>query len=312
MEVIRVREKIYQQFKSPSVALGNFDGVHLGHREIIRRTVSTAHSRGFEAVVYTFDPHPRAVLNKQPEVPKITSIGEREDILRNLGVDVVILAEFTPQFALQSPLEFVDNILVEELGVAHVFIGENYRFGRNRAGTPQTLKDLGPAKGFAVHVVPPVLVGGAVVSSSRIRDHLAKGEIARANELLGRQFTISGEVVHGHRRGKQLGFPTANIRPVPKLRPPQGVYAVMCELDGALFKAVMNIGHNPTFMDTQVSYEVHILDFDRDIYGAILKVYLVDRLRQEKRFENVEALKMQIGRDVELARDLLTGVSAGS
>ena len=159
MEIIRVREKIYQNFSSPSVALGNFDGVHLGHQEILRQTVETAHGKGREAVVYTFDPHPRLVLNTVPDVPRITTPRERADILEHLGIDVLILAEFTKEFAAQSAEDFVQNVLVEELGMRHLFIGENYRFGKARAGTPQTLKKMAPELGFVVHVVPPVKIG---------------------------------------------------------------------------------------------------------------------------------------------------------
>jgi riboflavin kinase/FMN adenylyltransferase len=308
MEIIRVREKIYQNFSSPSVALGNFDGVHLGHQEILRRTVETAHGKDREAVVYTFDPHPRLVLNTVPEVPRITTPRERADILEHLGIDVLILAEFTKEFAAQSAEDFVLNVLVEELGIRHLFIGENYRFGKARAGTPHTLKKMAPELGFVVHVVPPVKIDGDVVSSSRIRDHLMRGEIREANVLLGREFTIEGRVIHGHHRGKALGFPTANISPEVKLHPPEGVYAVYCRVGESMRVGVMNIGYNPTFRDRRVSYEVHILDFDQDLYGETIRVYLADRLRSEMTFENVDALKAQIGQDIARGREILTGL----
>lgn len=308
MEIIRVREKVYQSFSDPSVALGNFDGVHLGHQEILRRTVDSAHRKGREALVYTFDPHPRVVLNKAPEIPRITTPRERADILEFLGIDVLVLAEFTLDFAAQTPLDFVENVLVEELGIKHVFVGSNYRFGKGRAGTPDTLKDMASQFGFTCHVVPPVTVGDVVVSSSRIREHLLNGEIRQANQLLGREFTIEGRVIHGHHRGKGLGFPTANLKPEVKLHPPEGVYAVYCRIGETMHRAVMNIGYNPTFQDRRVSYEVHILDFDRDIYGQTIRVYLVERLREEMTFAGVEELKAQISRDVERGREILTGL----
>lgn len=308
MEIIRVREKIYQNFVAPSVALGNFDGVHLGHQEILRRTIENAHRKGRDAIVYTFDPHPRLVLNKVPEVPRITTPGERARILELLGIDVLILAEFTVEFATQTPEEFVENVLVEELGVRNLFIGENYRFGKNRSGTPQTLKKMSRELGFVVHVVPPVRCGDVPVSSSLIRDHLTKGEISQANALLGREFTIQGRVIHGHHRGKALGFPTANIKPEVKLHPPEGVYAAYCQTeDGVIHRAVMNIGYNPTFHDRRVSYELYILDFERDLYGEYLTAYIVERLRSEMVFPDSEHLKQQIIRDVEYAKSLLTG-----
>lgn len=312
MEIIRVREKIYQSFVKPSVALGNFDGVHLGHREILKRTVATAHQRGRDAIVYTFDPHPRVVLNKAPEIPRITTAKEKAELLESLGIDVVILAEFTKEFASQSPNAFVENVLVEELGVRHLFIGQDYRFGKGRAGTPQTLRDMGPEHGFSVHVVPPVTVGDVRVSSSLIRELLMKGEVSEANTLLGREFVIEGKVMHGHRRGKKLGFPTANIKPEAKLHPPDGVYAVYCCVGENVHPAVMNIGRNPTFGDRKVSYEVHILDFDGEIYGETIRVYLVDCLRQEMKFASVDDLRAQIARDVAKGRQILAEHPIGS
>jgi riboflavin kinase/FMN adenylyltransferase len=306
MEIIRVREKIYHDFRAPSVALGNFDGVHLGHQEIIGRTVESAHAKNRTAVVYTFDPHPRLVLGKAPDVPRITTPRERADILEHLGIDVLILAEFTLEFAAQTPQEFVQNILVEELGTRHLFVGENYRFGKGRAGTPLVLKQMAAELGFNVHIVSQVKVGDAMVSSSRIREHLLRGEINEANLLLGREFTIEGRVIHGHHRGKQLGFPTANIKPEVKLHPPEGVYAVYCRIGEVCHPGVMNIGYNPTFKDRRVSYEVHILDFEQELYGETIRVYLVERLRAEMAFSGVEELKEQIGKDIELSRKILT------
>lgn len=307
MEIIRVREKIYHRFKAPSVALGNFDGVHVGHQQILRHTVETAHRKGRDAVVYTFDPHPRLVLNLEPEIPRIITSREREELLEHLGIDVLILAEFTLDFAAQTPEQFVDDVLVEELGARNLFIGENYRFGRKRSGTPQTLRQMAPEKGFTVHVIPPVKVGDLTVSSSKIREHLGKGEIREANLLLGREFTMEGKVIHGHSRGKALGFPTANIKPEPKLYPPEGVYAVYCRTGGAVYSGVMNIGWNPTFKDRRRAYEVHIFDFDSSLYGETIKIYFVERLRPEQAFVSVDELVAQIRRDVQRGRELLTG-----
>lgn len=306
MEIIRVREKIYQKFHRPAVALGNFDGVHLGHQAILRKTVDTARLKRHDALVYTFDPHPRVVLNKAPEIPRITTFRERADIMEYLGINVLVLAEFTLEFARQAPEEFVGNILVEELGVADIFIGENYRFGRGRSGTADTLRQMAPEMGFRVHVVPSVIVGDERVSSSRIRDHLLRGEIGQANRLLGREFTVEGKVVHGHHRGKLLGFPTANIKPESKLQPPEGVYAAYCRVGTETRLAVMNIGRNPTFKDRRTSFEVHILDFSEDLYGETLKVYIVDRLRAEMTFSSPEELKSQIRKDIDRCRGLLT------
>jgi riboflavin kinase / FMN adenylyltransferase len=307
MEIIRVREKIFQHFNAPSVALGNFDGVHLGHQKILIKTVETAHRKNRDAIVYTFDPHPRVVLKKVPEIPRINTPDERAHILEHLGIDVLILAEFTPEFAAQKPQEFVSNILVEELGARNIFIGENYRFGKDRSGTPETLKNMAVEAGFTVHVVGPVKCGDTLVSSSRIREYLMAGKIREATQLLGREFTVGGRVIHGHHRGKGLGFPTANIVPEPKLHPPEGVYAVYCMWRDTIYPAVMNIGRNPTFKDRRRSYEVHILDFDQNLYGEIIRVYLVDWLRAEMAFANVDELKTQIARDCAKSREILVG-----
>jgi riboflavin kinase/FMN adenylyltransferase len=306
MEIIRVREKIYHRFNRPSVALGNFDGVHLGHQRILGEAVTRAHPNNRDAVVYTFDPHPRVVLNKAPEIPRITTFSEKAELFEHLGIDILVLAEFTLEFAAQTPEEFVNNILVEELGTADVFVGENYRFGRERAGTSETLKQMAAKAGFRVHVVPSVRASGEWVSSSRIREHLLRGEIPEANRLLGREFTIQGKVIHGHQRGKLLGFPTANLKPEPKLHPPEGVYAAYCRVGTELYPAVMNIGRNPTFKDHRMSYEVHIIDFDQNLYGEILKVYLVERLRGEMTFSSPEELKAHIRKDIDRSRGLLT------
>lgn len=310
MEIIRVREKIYHSFAAPSVALGNFDGVHLGHQEILKRTVETAHVKGRDAVVYTFDPHPRVVLHRAPEIPRITTPRERAEILEELGIDVLILAEFTREFAAQRPEDFVQNILVEELGARNLFIGENYRFGKDRAGTPLTLKKMAFEFGFTVHVIPPVSVGNSRVSSSRIREHLLRGEIRQATILLGREFTIEGRVIHGHHRGKALGFPTANIKPEVKLHPPEGVYVVYCRVGETTYPGVMNIGYNPTFKDRRVSYEVHILDFSEDIYGQTVRVNFVERLREEMTFSNVDDLREQIRKDVLKSREVLVSLES--
>jgi riboflavin kinase/FMN adenylyltransferase len=305
MEIIRVREKIFQTFTKPSVALGNFDGVHLGHQEILKRTVDTAHRKGREAVVYTFDPHPRLVLNQAPEIPQITTAEEKADLLGSLGIDVLVLAEFTKEFARQTPEDFVENTLVEELAIRNLFVGENYRFGSGRSGTPAQLRRMGQERGFSVHVVPSVKVRGEVVSSTLIRKLLLSGRISEANEMLGRPFFVQGNVIHGHSRGKGLGYPTANIKPDRKLRPPDGVYAVFCQFQNRVYQAVMNIGKNPTFHDRKTSFEAHLLDFSDELYGSTIKLFFIERLRPERTFGSVDELKSQIARDVEKARSLL-------
>jgi riboflavin kinase/FMN adenylyltransferase len=310
MEILKVRQKVFHRFKTPAVALGNFDGVHRGHRKILSELVRTARNSDSDAIVYTFDPHPRVVLNKAAEIPRITTFSERVEILEHLGVNVLILAQFTKEFAEQTPEEFAEHLLKEELGASAVFVGSNFRFGKGRSGDAKSLKEMGPELGFKTHVIPPVLVDGERVSSSRIRDSITKGDIRGANRLLGREFTIEGKVIHGHHRGKGLGFPTANIKPDPKIHPPSGVYAVYCRTWDGTYPGVMNIGLNPTFQDRKVSYETHILDYEMDLYGQKVKVYFVERLRSEKFFEGPTELKEQIAKDVSRARGILTVLPA--
>lgn len=301
-----MRHKSLHRFKAPAVALGNFDGVHRGHQKIISELVKTAQRSDSDSIIYTFDPHPRVVLNKVAELPRITTFTERVEILEHLGVSVLILAEFTREFAEQTPREFAQSLLKEDLGATDVFVGANFRFGKARSGDARSLREMGPELGFKTHIIPPVMVNGGRVSSSKIREKIIEGNISEANQLLGREFTVMGKVVHGHHRGKGLGFPTANIKPEPKIHPPSGVYAVFCRTSEGVLPGVMNIGYNPTFGDRKVSYEVHILDYDADLYGSMIKVYFVERLRPEKHFQSPDILREQIARDVQRARAILT------
>ncbi|MGC8605319.1 MAG: bifunctional riboflavin kinase/FAD synthetase, partial [Desulfomonilaceae bacterium] len=256
-----------------------------------------------------FDPHPRLVLNQAPEIPQITTAEEKAALLESLGIDVLILAEFTKEFARQTPENFVENTLVEELAIRNLFVGENYRFGSGRSGNPLQLKQMGQKRNFVVHVVPSVKVNGQVVSSTLIRNLLMSGRIKEANEMLGRPFSIQGNVIHGHSRGKALGYPTANIKPDRKLCPPDGVYAIFCRFENRTYKGVMNIGKNPTFHDRKISFEAHLFNFSDQLYGSTIKLFFIARLRTERTFNSVEDLKFQIAKDVDQAREILNHYS---
>jgi riboflavin kinase / FMN adenylyltransferase len=307
MRVVRHLSACRASFRAPALALGNFDGLHLGHRAIVERTLAYAHGEGTDAVVFTFWPHPVAVLAPLRAPAMITSLARRLALLRELGIDGVVAQRFTRGFAALSPADFVRTVLVEALGVSAVVVGYDVTFGRDRAGTPDLLRELGQAHGFAVEVVPPVEVAGLRVSSSEVRRLIDAGDVAGAARLLGRPHALIGRVRRGDRRGAGIGFPTANLLPRAGILPPDGVYAVRVGIDGepAERPGVANLGSNPTFDGTQRRLETHLLDFDGDLYGRRLSVDLVDRLRGEMRFPSVEALTRQIASDAADARRIL-------
>ncbi|MGH7822975.1 MAG: bifunctional riboflavin kinase/FAD synthetase [Candidatus Binatia bacterium] len=306
MRVIRHIEGASVRFRRPVVTLGNFDGVHLGHREILRRVVGEARARDGEAVVITFFPHPTAVLAPDRAPPPIASLRERLASFREAGIDVVVARHFTKAFSRLSPQEFVDRYLVGAVGAVKVIIGHSVSFGRGRAGGAETLREAGGRAGFAVEVVGPVRVDGIDVSSTAVREHVGKGDMPLARRLLGRPYGIGGRVISGDRRGKALGFPTANIRPRVPVLAPDGVYAVRVEHEGRRIPGIANIGRNPTFGEGRPrGVEAHLFEFEGELYGRWIRVLLVERIREERRFPSADALVEQIRRDVERARSVL-------
>lgn len=306
MRVVRHLERVSPRLGPVVLTLGNFDGVHRGHEAIIGRAVAEARSRGATAAVLTFHPHPVAVLAPERASPRIQSLHGRLERFRLLGVDLAVVRRFTPAFAAIGAEAFVTDFLLPRLGVVHVVVGHNVSFGRRREGTVETLRTLGARHGFGVEDVGPVTAGGAEVSSTALRRVLAAGDVAQAAELLGRWHVLRGRVVDGDRRGRTIGFPTANLHLKPGiLLPPDGVYAVRARIDGAPRPAVMNVGVRPTFGGLRRTLEVHVLDFDGDLYGRWLPVELIARLRGEQRFAGIDALRAQIAADVTQARDVL-------
>lgn len=293
--------------REPAVTLGNFDGVHLGHQKIFRRLVERAQALGGESVVYTFQPHPFKVLYPDRFVPLITSYGERAELIEGFGIDVLICVPFDRAFAQIGAREFVETVLHKGLGAKEVLVGYDYAFGRGREGNQEFLREMGRELGFGVEVVPPVLLDGSVVSSSRIRTAIQEGEMTLAKRMLGREFAVEGTVQLGHHRGKNLGYPTANLALKSEMLPKSGVYAVRVSLPGQRepLGGMANLGTNPTFGDEQLSFEVHIFDFKADLYGEEMHVAFVDRLRDEKRFPSPDALVAQLRRDEELSRSVL-------
>ncbi len=307
MEVIYRGTGFNRPFKNPVLTIGNFDGVHLGHQRIFQRVREKAREIGGQSVVYTFCPHPIQVLNPEREPFLLLPIPEKMRLIGELGMDVVICADFTLEFASLSAEEFVRKILHEQIGVREIYVGQNTTFGRGRQGNVHLLKELGRKFAFAVDAVESVRVGGAMISSSRIRELIRKGDMPGAASLLGRNHLIVGEVVHGFGRGNaQLGFPTANLKTDAAILPPkQGVYAGWAVYEGKRYPAVANLGMNPTFHDRKFSIEVHILEFNQDLYGQTLRMEFAERLRDEITFHGPEELIAQIKKDIIQAKKIL-------
>ncbi len=293
--------------KNSYLTVGVFDGVHRGHREIIHKLVRDAHMNNAPAVVLTFEPHPASVLTGR-EIRCLTTSDERADLLFSLGVDTVITQRFTPDLSAVPAHEYMSR-LKSHLGLSHLLVGYDFALGKGREGNAPRLTEIGLELGYTVEVVPALGDESGVISSTEIRKLVSIGDMAEAAKLLGYRYRMGGEVIHGEGRGKKLNFPTANIDyPKQKAIPPNGIYACWARLGAERYMAATNIGLNPTFTPERKipSLEAYLLDFDRDIYGEILTLEFVARLRDEIRYTNVEALIEQIHEDVKQTRVLLS------
>jgi riboflavin kinase/FMN adenylyltransferase len=292
-------------FERTVVTVGNFDGVHLGHRSILARVCQRARELDCQPVALTFEPHPTKVLKPEANLRLLTTPGQKVALLEAAGVNVVV-QPFTREFAAIPAREFVRDYFVERLRVREVVIGHDYRFGYKRQGTIELLQQMGQSLGFTVQVVWAVEVQDAVVSSSLIRAMLQLGKVREANRLLGRAYSVTGRVVTGKGRGgKILGVPTANLASENDLLPSSGIYAVWVIRDGNKLPGVANIGTCPTFENQDMTLEAHLLDFTGDLYGEVLQVEFVARLRDEQRFPSIDALAAQIRADMAEARRVL-------
>jgi riboflavin kinase / FMN adenylyltransferase len=306
MEVIRSLEEIPRELEGSFATIGNFDGVHRGHRVLFRRLIEEARPAGAPALVITFEPHPKSVLltDRRPFY-LITTPEEKIREVAATGVDALLMIPFNRDFAALSAEAFVRDILWKRLRIRKIFIGHDYRFGRGKEGNEAFLVHWGKTLGFAVETLGPVSEGGIAISSTRIRNAIFDGDVRTARHLLGRPYNVAGRVVHGHRRGTGLGFPTANVLPGKELLPARGVYAAITRMDGRSMQSVLNIGYNPTFGDAELSVEVFILDFRGDLYGEELEILFIDRLRPEMKFDGPGALVAQIRADVARAESVL-------
>lgn len=307
MEIIRGLEELKESYPNTVMTIGNFDGLHLGHQKILEAVKRRSEELKGTSMVVTFDPHPMKVLAPEREIKMLTTFKERARILDAIGIKVLLCINFTREFANFSPDAFIEDILVKKINAKEIVIGPDYAFGKNRKGTTELLKKRGLELGFRVKVVKSVEIDGDVVSSSRIRKLLSKGQVFEASTFLGRAYTIEGNVIRGAGRGeKLLHIPTANITTPNELVPKEGVYAVRIGIKGSFFDGVANIGKKPTFGDADTGYEVHIFNYTGNLLGEHLRIYFIDWVRDQRSFPDAASLEKQIRNDIEHARKVLT------
>jgi len=299
MEIIDLDMGINNNYKT-AVALGNFDGIHLGHKYLIEDTIEKAIKRDLKSGVLLFKNHTKNILSKDKKAISILTSNEQKlNILESLGVEVVYIMNFDENVMKLSGEEFVDNIIVNQLNAALVSVGFDYRFGYKAMGNSSYLKELGVKKGFETNIIKPISIGNEVISSTRIRQLVMEGQINKANKFLGRHYTIIGQVVRGSNRGKKLGFPTANISLTHNYTIPKtGVYETITLIDNKQYLSLTNIGYNPTFNEKKLKIENHILDFNDYLYGKTIEVMFIDFIREDIKFDTIEELIKQIEKDI--------------
>jgi riboflavin kinase/FMN adenylyltransferase len=309
MYILRHPSALCQAGRGAVVAIGNFDGIHLGHQAVIGVAGRLAKEAGAPQAVLTFEPHPRSVFRPDGVPFRLTPFRVKAQLLRQLGVAFLFNLRFDLALASHSAEDFVRSVLVEGLAIRHAVVGYDFVFGNRRRGTAALLTQMGQELGFGVTVIEPVQEGGEIYSSTRIRDLLEAARPRDAAALLGRPWEIDGRVERGDQRGRTIGFPTANLTLADDLRPAAGVYAVRAGVgrNGAWYDAVANFGRRPTFDGTDLRLEVNLFDFSGDLYGQHLRVQLIDYIRPERKFAGLEALKAQIAADAEAARRILAG-----
>ena len=307
MLIIRGMGEITAELKGAFVTIGNFDGVHLGHRYIFARMIEEARQVGCKAVVISFDPHPKMILHPDKRPFYLISTSEEKiGMLGEIGIDAYIILPFSLEYAQTTAEEFVRDVLWERLRIRKIIIGHDYTFGRGKQGNEAFIAAEGRKLGFAVEAMNAFRIGEEIVSSTKIREAILKGDVGFAAMLLGRPYNISGRVVPGDQRGLELGFPTANVEANKELLPVKGVYAVRCVLRGKSLDGVLNVGFNPTFSGGKLTIEVHIFDFHVNIYGETLEVLFSGRIRDEIRFAGPKELIAQINKDISQARRILS------
>ncbi len=305
MKVILLTSKV--KLKDTAAAIGIFDGVHRGHLYLLGKMLAKARTHRYTSAVITFFPHPAHVLRPDLQLKYLTTMAQRMCLLEELGVDICLVVRFTKTFAHVKPESFIKNVLVRQLGVKELFVGDDFRFGRERAGDVGLFRSLSKECGYSMHGVKALKDGGKPVSSTRIRQMVAQGDLLSAKKLLGRDFSCEGKVVKGDGRGKTIGFPTANIDYQNGIMPPNGVYAVVVEHKSKFYKGVANLGFRPSFktVSSKPLLEVHCFDLHQDLYGDLIEVSFIRKIRDERSFPSVEMLTQQINRDAVKARGIL-------
>jgi len=306
MRVVTVTEETEISIAESALTIGNFDGVHRGHAEIFRHLIDRGARFGLPTVVVTFEPHPLAVLSPENAPALITTFWQKVELIEQAGVDYLGVIPFTHQFSRMSAEDFVRSVLCDVFGMRHMIIGHDYAFGRDRLGNYDTLTELGCACNFSIEDLDPVGEHGVVYSSSLVRRLIVNGEMQEAAAVLGRLYSISGRVVHGRELGTKLGFPTVNIAADNELIPADGVYAVLVAAEGRLLMGACNIGQNPTFNGSLRTIEVYLLDYSGHLYDQTLVVGFVQKLRDEQKFSDPEALVRQITKDIDTVRTVLS------
>lgn len=308
MAIFYLGQDALNQIKKPVITIGTFDGVHLGHRSILKEVINKAKEIGGESMVLTFDPHPRSIIQPNAATKIITPLEQKLELLLNAGIDHIVVAPFSRAFSQLNAEEYVTQFLVKEFHPAAVVIGYDHRFGHDRKGDIELLKTLGKAFNFVVDEIPAHMISDAAISSTKIREALTHGDIAAANQMLDRPYSLSGIVVKGEQLGRKLGFPTANLHPHSSLQliPAIGIYAAQVRVGSRLYNAAMSIGVRPTVAEHgTLSIEAHLFDFSDDLYGMDIELLFHTYIRAEKKFDSLDALKAAIAADEQIARQIL-------
>ena len=301
-------DDIVEFSRESAVTFGVFDGIHIGHQAVINTLRQRALQDNLMSVLVGFYPHPLAFLAPERCPSILTPLSKRVEILQQFGIDEIVMLSFDAQIASMSPESFVERVLLEKCRAKHVVVGYACQFGKNRAGNAERLVELSQGYDFDVSVVPPTEVDGAPVHSTRIREALAQGDLERSSQLLGRPYSLIGNVVHGDGRGREIGFPTANIETHNQVYPPNGVYAIRAKLEERWLDGVLNIGTRPTFNGVNIQVEGHFFNFNETIYGKPVEIFFVEKIRSERKFPSPEFLIQQIQRDIAAAAEILAAL----
>ena len=307
MKIIRGLEVLSKSYPNTILTIGNFDGVHLGHQKILSEVTKKAKEVKGTSMAITFEPHPMKVLAPEKEIRILTTFEEKAKLIEEMGIKVLLCINFNKEFANLLPDHFIEDVLVKKIKAEEIIVGTKYAFGKNKKGTIDLLRRRGKKFGFKVKVIRNARIHGDIVSSSKIRSLLLKGDARETSTFLGRAYSIEGCVIKGEGRGRSLlNIPTANITTPVEIAPKEGVYAVRAGFNNSIFEGVANIGRNPTFGNSDISYEVHLFNFSGNILGKNIRIYFIDRIRSEKFFPAPSSLEAQIRNDIEHAKEILS------